>query len=1144
MAAPSLGCGQKLHWADMLTRFTQIMTPLGLILAELVPASASAGQAKPSDALDLYEKKATWQETMLASRAALNRPEAKSDFKPFVSGVIRGGKAAQQVAVDVTGLGELWLVTTDGGNGIGCDHSVWADPKLIAKDGSETVLSVMKPMVSKVGWFKLNRDKDCRNQPIKVTGKPFKHGLFAHANSVVCYRFDRKYVKFSTWIGICDSSGKRGSVIYKILDRIDRATRISTLWPTVEEDFPFEAAVMKRDLPHREHLKWFAGAANVDLEKKMIGRVLGAVDRAGTGMRGELEALAKAKVSPHDRRWLDLYARAVKIRDVQENMASMLQLARKTLAYVERRASRPEMAAELVALEAYVKKPDADWETFDSEARSLRRRIILSHPLLDFNKLLICKRPPPRFSHQCDQYLGRHSGEGDGLVVLENWKDKPKETVLLKGKLPKGSVHHPDLSFDAKRVLLSFCDHTVANKSHRRFFIYEAAIDGSEVRQLTGTPADPLAGADGRQTILIEDWDPCYLPDGGIMFISTRSQNKGRCHGGRYVPSYLLYRMNVDGSGIRQMSFGESNEWDPSVLPDGRIIYTRWDYINRHDTLYQSLWVTRPDGTGVAHFYGNYTRNPCLTSEAKAIPGSHKIVCTAAGHHAYTAGSIIVVDPLKGDDGADPITRVTPEIRFPETEGWPKNGSFATPYPLSEDLFLAAFSPNPLKHQGHLPQHTGYAIYLVDTFGGRELIHRDPDQSCFAPIPVVPRPKPPVLPSSVASKRSQKTGTFYVQNVYESTQPIPRGSIKRLRINEIIGQPTVSVPSRSAAHNEIVKRIVGTVPVNPDGSAAFRAPAGAPLQLQILDENGMAVMTMRSFVYLQPGEAASCVGCHEPRTSAPVAAPAPAHVTFHDPEPPAGPRYEGGFSFARTVQPVLDRYCINCHGLEKTEASVCLLGTPKRTTTPARRPRTIPASAAYDSLVNREGMVKIAQRNREAPFSKPKDYFAHAGKLAKMLLDGHQSRVKLDRESFQRIVDWLDLNAQYYGDYSFNRLEQRAPSRDGEKALRKHIETVFGPKLAKHPFATLVNVTLPSESRVLKAPLTKDAGGWGQIAKNGWVSTNDPGYQEMLKLVEASIQPLQAHDVAGTCGHKRCRCRSCWVRDAEKEYRKRFVAKR
>ena len=1127
----------------MLTRFTQIMAPLGLVLAGLFAAPLSGEQAKPNDALDLYERKASWQETMLASRAALNRPQAESDFKPFVSGVIRGGKVAQQVAVDVAGLNELWLIATDGGNGIGCDHSVWADPKLIAKDGSEAVLSRMEPMVSKVGWFKLNRDKDCHNRPIRVAGKEFKHGLFAHANSVICYRLDRKYVKFSTWIGVCESGRNGGSVVHKILDRIDRATRVSTLWPTIEEDFPFEAAAMKRDLPRREHLKWFARAANVDLEKRMIGRVLDDAGRAGARMRGDLGALIKAKASPQDRRWLDLYTRAVKIRDVQENMASMLQLARKTLAYVERSAPRPKMAAELVALEAYVKRLDADWETFDSKARSLRRRIILSHPLLDFDELLICKRPPPRFSHQCDQYLGRHSGEGDGLVVLENWKDKPKETVLLKGQLPKGSVLHPDLSFDAKRVLFSFCDHTVTNTTHRRFFIYEAVIDGSEVRQVTGTAADPLAGACGRQTVLIEDWDPCYLPDGGIMFISTRNQNKGRCHGGRYVPSYLLYRMNGDGSDIRQMSFGESNEWDPSVLHDGRTIYTRWDYINRHDTLYQSLWVTRPDGTGTAHFYGNYTRNPCLTSEAKAIPGSHKIVCTAAGHHAYTAGSIIVVDPLKGEDGAEPLTRVTPEIRFPETEGWPKNGTFATPYPLSEDLFLAAFSPHPLKHQGALPQHTGYAIYLVDTFGGRELIYRDPGMSCFAPIPVVPRPKPQVLSSSVASKRSQKTGTFYVQDVYESTQPIPRGSIKRLRINQIIGQPTISVPSRSAAHNEIVKRVVGTVPVNPDGSAAFRAPAGAPLQLQILDENGMAVMTMRSFVYLHPGEAASCVGCHEPRSSAPVAAPAPAHVTFHNPEPPAGPRYEGGFSFARTVQPVLDQYCIGCHGLEKTEVGVCLLGTPKKTTTPAQRPRTIPASAAYDSLVNREGMVKIAQRNREAPFSKPKDYFAHAGKLAKMLLDGHQGHVKLDRESFQRIVDWLDLNAQYYGDYSFNRPEQRIPSGDGEKTLREHIEKVFGPKLAKQPFAALVNVTLPSESRVLKAPLARQADGWGQITENCWSSANDPGYQKMLELVEASIQPLQTHDVAGTCAHKRCRCRSCWVRAAENEYRKRIVAK-
>jgi len=404
--------------------------------------------------------------------------------------------------------------------------------------------------------------------------------------------------------------------------------------------------------------------------------------------------------------------------------------------------------------------PETDFQELYIEIRRLRRELILSHPALDFDRLLINKRPPPRYhAHMCEQYLGRNSAAGPGLVILDSWKDNPRETALLEGKLPNGSVLHPDLSFDAKRVLFSFADHTVVKNDNvtipihlgrasrgfdnnkygrRRFLVYEAAIDGENVRQLTGTPSDPMETAFGRATVLIEDLDPCYLPDGSIVFASTRSQNFGRCHGGVYKPAFLLYRADADGSDVRQISFAEANEWDPSVLPDGRIIYTRWDYINRHNTWFQSLWVTKPDGTATAHYYGNYTRNPCVIAESRSIPGTGKVVATAAAHHFITGGSIITVDPQKGQDGPEPLTRITPEVKFPETEGWGGKGCFATPYPLSEEMFLAAYSPEVINY-GDRPSDAAFGIYLVDSLGGRELIYRDSDVSCFTPIPVRPR---------------------------------------------------------------------------------------------------------------------------------------------------------------------------------------------------------------------------------------------------------------------------------------------------------------------------------------------------------------------------------------------------------------------
>jgi len=408
-----------------------------------------------------------------------------------------------------------------------------------------------------------------------------------------------------------------------------------------------------------------------------------------------------------------------------------LALAQRTLAYVEKSAPRPRMAAELAALAKSIDR--ADPKALQTELAALRRRIILSHPALDFDRLLINKTPPPLYSHNCDQYLGRHSRSGPGIVILEDWKsDHPSEAHVLRGKLPVGSVNKPKLSWDAKRVLFAFCDHTEKRKDWRRFFIYEAAMDGSWVRQITGTEVDPLERWGGRMTSVIEDNDPAYLPDGGIAFVSTRCQSYGRCHNGRYTPSLLLHRVERDGSRLRQISFGEANEADPAVLPDGRVVYTRWEYVNRNVTKFHMLWSTRPDGTGAANFYGNNTERPWMLSETVPIPGSHKVVALATGHHSFSTGCIVRIDPLIGQDEAPPLTRITPEVAFFEAERYTGGGCYSTPWPLTEDLFLAAWSPSPIPGQGKKPADN-YAIYLVDSLGGRELIYRDTSVSCSPP---------------------------------------------------------------------------------------------------------------------------------------------------------------------------------------------------------------------------------------------------------------------------------------------------------------------------------------------------------------------------------------------------------------------------
>jgi len=860
---------------------------------------------------------------------------------------------------------------------------------------------------------------------------------------------------------------------------------------------------------------------------------------------------------------------------VADTADDALALAQRTLAYVEKSEKRPEMSAQLAGLAQRLPqaKDAAARAALEKEIRALRRTILFSHPALSFDRILASQRGIPYTiaPHMVDQYTGRCSRPGPGIVVIENWKTTPRKSEPLKGKLPEGTVLNPDLHWDADRVIFAFCDHTAqppaaaaglkvptvladatrdtnadvirtfdpenplykdrkkvydpTPTAHLRYFIWEAALDGSWVRQLTGSPKDKMETWDGRQTSLIEDADPCYLPDGGFAFNSTRCQSFGRCHWGRYTPAFLIFRADGDGSHIRQLSFGEANEWEPAVLNDGRLVYTRWDYINRNAVWYQSLWTMKPDGTGTAHFYGNYTMHPGVQTEAQPIPGSHVVVATAAAHHFLSAGSLILIDTHKGEDGPDPLTRLTPEVPWPESEGWNLPGCFAAPYPVNDTLFLASFSGESLARAegdrtgwncyGLWPSNKAFGVWLVDTLGGRELIYQDSDIGTFTPIPVRKRPHPPVIPSLLPpADKAPNYGLCYVENVYDCREPLEKGSVKYLRVNELFNQPAAKKCNRNAGLDlDIYKRPLGVVPVAEDGSASFRIPAERPIQLQALNADGMAIFTMRSFIYAQKGEVLGCAGCHEDRMRSRPPQELAKKRAVAEPKPMPALDYEGAFSFARSVQPVFDRHCIRCHGLSPdSKAPMSLIGP-----------------VASLNLIDRK-MIKWAEPYQETGASKTNDYFAIASPLTALLKKGHHD-VKLSKDEWDNLIVWMDMNVPHYSDghYSFNCDEERKPDAEGEKKLRAAIGERFGAAVAAQPFPALVNVASPEKSRILLAALPADGGGWGQFEK-GFKGTSDQDYRSLLALVQGAIAPLAFHDFCGTCGRgKDCICNSCWV---------------
>ena len=411
-------------------------------------------------------------------------------------------------------------------------------------------------------------------------------------------------------------------------------------------------------------------------------------------------------------------------RSLQQQAQDALTVTEKALAFVEKDAARPALAAELRQLEErfghLAADSKADWPALDEQAKRLERRIILSHPLLDFEDLLFMERDilatAPGYQpttdqgpyydgvQSMDQCFGHNARKGGGLYLLKQWRsDSPRRVDLVAGLrvpsgtnrgmlLSEGAFMSPSLSYDGKTVLFAWTSGGHEKwKQENRFNLFRVNVDGSGLARLTDGDFD--------------DFDPCWLPDGKIVFVSTRRGGFGRCHP-RPVPTYTLFAMNGDGSDIRCLSYHETNEWQPSVDHNGKLIYTRWDYIDRDAIIAIHPWTCFPDGRDPRAFHGNYPLplttmigsnwpngrffRPMCEHGVRAIPNSRKYIAVATPHHNQSYGSLVLIDPSVKDDGRmSQLKRLTPEVKFPEDEGGEL--AYGTPWPLQEDFYLCNY---------------------------------------------------------------------------------------------------------------------------------------------------------------------------------------------------------------------------------------------------------------------------------------------------------------------------------------------------------------------------------------------------------------------------------------------------------------------
>ncbi|MCX6875848.1 MAG: hypothetical protein NTW21_18865 [Verrucomicrobia bacterium] len=651
------------------------------------------------------------------------------------------------------------------------------------------------------------------------------------------------------------------------------------------------------------------------------------------------------------------------------------------------------------------------------DLRDLTRRIMLANPLLDFESILFMgyMKPGGDF-HMVDQYCGWNARPGGGIHLLHDFKGTPTVTNVLQNsvvrngrltgtRLQGGAFLRPDLASDGKRIAFAW-----NNLTDQAYHIFTVNVDGSMLTQLTDGGIN--CGGPALMNSSYNDFDPCWLPGGRIAFLSERRGGYLRCSAARPLMTFALHSMNPDGTDIIPISYHETNEWNPSVDNNGRLVYTRWDYVDRDDCIAHHLWTCYPDGRDPRSPHGNYPlplsfedpdkrdgrrARPNGEWNIRAIPGSSKYVATASGHHAHSFGELVMIDTTVPDDGAMSQVKGITVNR----SDWPDAaGDYGTAWPLSEDYYLANFRED---------------LILLDRFGNRELLYPKslvpgPVDKLLHPMPLRPGPPPPVIPTATwqgeRASADAPEATISVLDVYAGDMAMPAGTrIKWLRVIQLIPQlqPVMNQPKIGYASESLVRMPLGIVPVEADGSVHFKAPVGRELYFQLLDERGLAVRSMRSATYVHAGEKLSCVGCHESRFASPKVTSLVPIALGRSPSKITTETASGAvpFNWHLLAKPVLQEKCAACHlkagkGPDMSHASL--------------------AKYVFHYPFWPSGYVNgevVASGSRTVPGK----FGAMASPLLKFLDESHYD-VALTPDEFRRITLWLDCNGNELGAYT------------------------------------------------------------------------------------------------------------------------------
>ena len=945
----------------------------------------------------------TWIDASIKAKTELQTKLQKTGM-PIISSFKKHKEKAEPFAVDLKGVDKLVLITAGGPDGSDYDQAVWGNARLIKADGTAVWLDEVPFEYGVAGWAKPKMNINAYDHEIFIAGKEYKHGVFCHANGTLVYPIKGEYVRFEAEVGIDDTSSG-GSVYFQALNVVPKFVG-DELIAKYPEQIGMLGAMM-------DGLDTWLITPDASIEKQAVEAMVGKL-KDGSYYKSVVQQIANEKdVNTQIRKYLELFEKLQDVYALQGEL-EWLNIDAIKLAFADMSKQKgfdavkyQPMLNELVQLQqkgfSGIYKGDEQAIADARKALDNKKAILLGNPLLDADKIVAVRYKlgstarqamAPSLGTQANNWSNQESARRSGfdaeIVELSNLRGDMQMKSIFKPIVPDASIADLRMHWDANRVMFT----TLMGENDKRWNVYEVKLDGTGCKKLIENEEPDL-----------EFYDGTYLPDGRIIANSNIGYQGVPCvSGDDPVGNMVLY--TPEQKNLRRLTFDQDANWNPVVMNNGRVMYTRWEYTDLTHYYSRIVMHMNPDGTENKALYGSGSMFPNSTFDIQPLPGhGSAFVGIISGHHGVArSGRLIIFDPTKGRKNVQGMVQEIPHRNRPIQElikdelvngVWPQ---FVKPTPLNDKYFLVAAKLDPQSLWG---------LYLVDIYDNVTCLMQAEGEGYISPILVKETKTPPAIPDRV--KLNGKEATIFIQDIYEGEglRGIPRGTVKELRLH---AYEYAYVKTRSD-HNWHgiqsgwdIKRLLGTVPVEEDGSAIFKVPANTPISIQPIDKDGVAVQWMRSWVTGQPGEVVSCIGCHEDQNQIPipkrVMASQKAAVPLKAPE--GGVR---SFTFDLEIQPILDRACIACHNGEGKAFD--LRGGKKD-------------KLGYGtSYLNIHPYVHRQGGEGDMVVLQPYEYHPNTSELVRILKKGHHN-VKLTDAEWLKLYNWIDYNAPDKGYFDAN----------------------------------------------------------------------------------------------------------------------------